>query len=168
MPLCDLCGKETRLVRAKLEKAILKVCPVCAKYGDVLEEEKKAESPQFKRTDLPLRAEHFAFQKTEIAENNIDESYALIIKTAREKAGLTQQQLAMAIAEKENIIHRMETAQQEPPLKTAKKLEQFLHIRLITKEKKAENPPLDIDFSETEMTIGDLLKLGKNLKDSSE
>ncbi len=167
MPLCDLCGKETQLARAKIERAILSVCPVCAKYGDILEE-KKAETPRFKRADQPARAEHFSFQKTEIPENSIEDNYALIIKTAREKAGLTQEQLAKAIAEKENIIHRMETRQQEPPLKTAKKLEQFLHIKLITKEKKEETSSLDIDFSETEMTIGDLLKLSKDIKDSEE
>ncbi len=166
MPLCDLCGKEARLVKTKIETAVLTVCPVCAGYGEILEKV-ETETPRPRRAEQAIpRNEQFSPQKIGEA---IDENYAVLIKTAREKANLTQEQLAKAIAEKENLIHRIETKQQEPPVKVAKKLEQLLRIKLITKEKAEEVSSLkDVDFSETELTIGDLLKLSNNFKDPSE
>ncbi|MFH0752500.1 MAG: multiprotein bridging factor aMBF1 [archaeon] len=160
MTLCDLCGKETKLVKAKIEGAILTVCDTCAGYGDILEEETKMqESVLIERTMTRSHGE----------EETITDQYALLVKTAREKANLTQEQLAKSIAEKENIIHRIETKQQEPTIKLARKLEQFLHIKLVVTEE-AEKISLlkNVDFNETELTIGDLLKMNKKFKDPSE
>lgn len=168
MPLCDLCGKSTQLYKVEIEKARLNVCSDCAKYGTVLERPIEVPSPP--------RQEHpgYAWQAAPAAEqieSLIDDDYSTLIKTAREKAKLTQEELAKAIAEKENVVHRMENRQQEPTVKIAKKLEQFLHIKLIKKEpqNQAPTPALkEVDFSETELTIGDLLKMTKKTKDPSE
>lgn len=170
MPLCDLCGKEAVLSRTEIEKARLNVCPDCAKYGKKTqtdfnfsepEEIEESRTPKPRRTEAPKPA--FAASQ----EDQITEGYGLIVKMAREKAKLTQEELGKAIAEKENIIQRIENGQQEPTLKSAKKLEQFLRIKLITKATPKITPVLDdVDFSETNLTIGDLLKM-KLSKDSS-
>lgn len=159
MPLCDLCGKNTQLVRAEIERATLRVCSDCARYGKVTSAAKpETFEPPKEIGKLPAKILE--------TEEGIDGNCAMIVKTAREKAKLTQEELAKAIAEKENIIHRIETKQQEPPLKIARKLEQFLHIKLIKKEAPQKTPALkDIDFSETDLTIGDLVEISKQLKD---
>ena len=162
MPLCDLCGKDTKLVIAEVEAAKLKVCQNCARYGSVLEADKPDEelfhAPQPRHTPEPATS-----------DETIDENYALIIKNAREGSKLTQEDLAQAIAEKENVIHRIETRQQEPPIKVAKKLEQFLKIKLIIKpgQQRTTLQLKNLDFSETNLTIGDLLKMNKKIKDPS-
>lgn len=167
MPLCDLCGKSTQLMKVEIEKARLNVCSDCAKYGSVLEKPIEVPSPPKQEHSDYVRQ---AAPTVEQVESLIDEDYSLLIKTARERAKLTQEELAKAIAEKENIVHRMENRQQEPTVKIAKKLEQFLHIKLIRKESQNQAPtPVlkEVDFSETELTIGDLLKMHKDLKSPS-
>jgi putative transcription factor len=152
-------------MKVEIEQARLNVCENCAKYGTVLEKPIEIPSPPKAQPSRAIKqAEHVIAQ----AESAIDENYSLLVKTAREKAKLTQEELAKAIAEKENIIHRIETRQQEPTAKIARKLEQLLHIKLINKEAQQESPkqpPLnDVDFCETELTIGDLLKMHKDFK----
>lgn len=175
MPLCDLCGENTKLVKAAIEGAVLTVCQKCAGYGKVLSGQRFDLNEEIKRKDVfedEIPEPAIAREKNELTnqeESIIDDNYAHIIKTAREKAKLTQEELAKAIAEKENTIHRIETKQQEPSLKAAKKLEQFLHIKLVLKEKPKQTAVLkDIDFSETELTIGDLLKMKTETKEPSE
>ena len=164
MPLCDLCGKSTQLYRVEIENAKLKVCENCAKYGTLLEKPSER-APE--REDLPIPLPPTI--AAESMQSPIDDNYAQVVKSAREKAKLTQEELAKAIAEKENIIHRIEARQQEPSTKIAKKLEQFLHIKLINKGATQALAPVlrDIDFSEASMTIGDLLKMQKEVKGPS-
>lgn len=165
MPLCDLCGKEATLVRTEIEKARLSVCPDCAKYGkNAYTDVPEPENIEIKR---PLRKTEASKPFAASQEDQMAEGYGLLVKMAREKAKITQEELGKAIAEKENIIQRIENGQQEPTLKAAKKLEQFLRIKLITKATPKIAPVLnDVDFSETNLTIGDLLKM-KLSKDSS-
>ncbi len=177
MVLCDLCGKDTNLAKTVIEGAVLKVCANCAKYGRVLEEKKEffGEEQDIKpaRHTIIERDEPVPEPLEEIfapkgSADGIYENYAIIVKIAREKAKLTQADLAKAIAGKENTIHHIETKQQPPSMKTAKKLEQFLHIKLLKKEPAPNTMHAleSVDFSETTLTIGDLLKI-KQAKDSS-
>ena len=168
MPLCDLCGKEAKLTRTEIEKARLNVCPDCAKYGkkmytdvDFSKQEDLDEQPA-RRQATARKPERAAFQ-TGLQEDQIAEGYGPLVRMARDRAKLTQGELGKAIAEKENTIQRIESGQQEPTLKIAKKLEQFLRISLITKLGPKEAVVLnDVDFSETDLTIGDLLDLSKD------
>jgi len=140
---CDMCGKDTKLFRVKIENAIMSVCDGCSKFGEVLSEVKKA----------------VEIKSVKKAENEVMElikdNYGLIIKKAREKLGLKQEDLAKQIKEKTSVIHKLENELIEPSLKLAKKLERFLRIKLIEHYKEEKKK---IDFGESgEMTIGDLL-----------
>ena len=61
----------------------------------------------------------------------ITPDYSELIKKKREKLGLKQEELAKKIAEKESIIHKIESGQFEPSVELARKLEKFLNIKLI-------------------------------------
>ncbi len=170
MPLCDLCGKEAKLTRTEIEKARLNVCPDCAKYGkkmytdvDFSKPEDFDEQPARRQeTARKPEAQRPVFQ-IGLQESQIVEGYGPLVRMARDRAKLTQGELGKAIAEKENTIQRIESGQQEPTPKIAKKLEQFLRISLITKAGPKEAVVLnDVDFSETDLTIGDLLDLSKD------
>ncbi len=167
MPLCDLCGKEAKLTKTEIERARLNVCESCARYGQKVYTEIDFSKPEEKE---PSRKAEFSRPSfvTSQSEEQIEEGYALIVKMARERMKLTQADLAKAIAEKENTIHHIETSQHEPTMKVAKKLEQFLRVKLIVKNlQKAVSNLKDVDFSETGLTIGDLLKIKETSKDSS-
>ena len=95
MPDCEICGQEKdNLVKAIVEGALFNVCEDCSKFGNVIVvRQPKKEERIIKR------------QTTEII-NIIDPSYPSLIKTALEKLGLKQQELALQLNEKESIIHK--------------------------------------------------------------
>jgi len=144
---CEMCGKKGDSVSAIVEGVILKVCDNCAKYGDVIRVRPKDDIKREKKIEEP-----------EIVELIVDD-YSNKIKSAREKLKLKQEDLAKEIAEKESVIHALESGKMKPSLVLAKKLERFLDIKLIQdyEEKKGGK----IDFKDKDVTIGDLLKIGK-------
>lgn len=146
---CEICGKNTELCGTMIENTKLNVCKDCSSFGNVIEkkEEVAEEKINFVRRDA-------------IQESNeiIVDEYAGLVKTAREKKNMTQEELGKAIAEKESIIHKIESGHMAPQMKTAKKLEQFLKIKLITKYEGNEIG-IKLDFKDDTMTIGDIMKI---------
>jgi len=151
MSLCDLCGKEAELIDAIVEGSILKVCKTCVKFGEAIEIKKSVSEEPKDEVEVT--------KKEEIIED-IVKDYPVKIKKARESLKMLQKELAERIAEKESVIHNLESGHLVPSLDLAKKLEKFLNIKLIIerKEKKTEK----IDFHSASLTIGDLVKLGKD------
>ena len=147
---CDMCGKEGEIIGAIVEGTLLQVCNSCSKFGNVVEVRKPEIKEEISRR-IPIR-------RVETVEMVID-NYSSIIKKAREKKDLRQEEVAKQIAEKESVIHKVETGSLKPSLKLAKKFEQFFNIKLIesyTEEKKG-----DLDFKSSDLTIGDLLRMKK-------
>ena len=72
---------------------------------------------------------------------------------------LKQEELAQKIAEKVSVIHKVESKHLRPSLALAKKLEHFLNIKLIEKYKEEKTKTLD--FTDSALTIGDLIKFKK-------
>jgi len=138
-----MCGKATELVSCIIEGCEMSVCNSCAKYGAVQE---------FARSFTPKRAEKM--QTAESEEIVIADSAAKV-KNARESKKLTQEQLAKAIAEKESVIHRIESGNMVPSISTARKLERFLDIKLV--ERAEEEKAVFAAPSSEGFTIGDLL-----------
>ncbi|TKJ17361.1 TIGR00270 family protein [Candidatus Woesearchaeota archaeon B3_Woes] len=151
MALCDMCGKETRLRAALIEGTELNVCEKCGKFGKTIR--KNNYIHQTKKTRI---------KEKEIEEEVIErivKDYGNLIKDAREKINLKQEDFAKKINEKVSLIHNIESGHHEPNIKLAQKIEKFLKIKLI-EEGKLEKTELKTTKSET-LTIGDLIKLKK-------
>lgn len=122
--LCEICGKDVpKLVRAEIEGAELMVCPECSSLGKVLRE------PQ----DYVVRP---SVQKISIVPKiheppQVIENFGAEVKKAREKLGLTREELAKKIFEKESLLVRIENTNFEPEEKVIRKLEKALGIKLI-------------------------------------
>lgn len=144
-----MCGSESELFRCRLEGSILHVCRSCSKHGEVLG--KVQTTPKVEKATKTKPVEE------EILEI-IDKNYSSIIKTAREQLGLKQKDFAQQIAEKESLIHSLESGHMEPNFNLARKLERTLNITLVKTFKndfKAEKSSDD-----ESLTIGDLIKKG--------
>lgn len=150
---CEICGKQDSSIKAIVEGSLVNVCSQCAKFGEIVEickqTEKIAEKP------LKKRVLHFE-QEFEILKPN----YAELIKKARELMCLTQEETAKLISEKESIYQKIESGNFNPSIAVAKKLERFFKIKLIDNYKEPEKTRA-IDVSDSELTIGDLLKFKK-------
>jgi len=146
---CELCGKRDNLKNAIIEGTSLAVCSKCVEFGNVVVIPEKKE--EIRRVSRRIEIE----PETEL----INPEYSKMIKGAREKSGLKQEELAKKIAEKESVIHHLESGQLEPSFALARKLEMFLKIKLI--EIYREERKKSLDFSDSSLTVGDLLKLKK-------
>ena len=148
---CEMCGKETELQKAIIEGVQMNVCAQCGKFGRVVG---RAVAKEEAVKQAKKEAEE---EEPEVVESIVGD-YADIIKKAREKTGLKQEDVAKKINEKESVIHQIESGHFKPGLALARKLEKFFHIILVErvtvkKEKKKSNE------DDEGMTIGDMIKI---------
>lgn len=143
---CEMCGTDTNLMNVSIEGAELNVCSKCSSYGKVV---KKTFKKSQIRNFVPPRPQK------EIAQLIVS-NYSKIIREKREKMGLKQKELAKFLAERESLIHKMESNDFAPSIELARKLEKQLGITLVEER---EFEPQNIKASKQEYTIGDMIKI---------
>lgn len=153
--ICEMCGKEGRLFKALVEGSELSVCEKCATFGKVLRP-LQDESP---RKIGPKKDEVIKIMVKEEPEETLVDNLGTLVKDRREQLKLKQDQLAKRINEKESLIQKIESGHVKPDLKVARKLEQYLNIKLfeeiehkrVSTQKRLSGP----------LTIGDLITIKK-------
>ena len=146
MANCEMCGTETKLYPTLIEGVELNVCQKCAGFGKRL---KKPAKVVRKKRKTPAKSKREVIQV-------IRDDYSKILRKKREKMGLKQNEFAKFLAEKESIIHKMESGNYTPSIELARKMENKLNIDLIRQK---EIEPQNIKASKTTFTIGDVLKV---------
>lgn len=153
MALCEMCGKTGNLVLAEVEGVELKVCPNCAKHGVVKSRGNYNYNPRFQRT---------SYSKREEVEEKVVENYAHLIREAREKSNLNQEDFAQLLQEKESVTSKWESGSMPPSLEEARKLQRFLGITLIRKEESEEELKQEKRRpGDDTLTLGDFIKIKK-------
>ncbi len=153
MAVCDMCGKDASLFKTEIEGGILNVCKTCAKYGKVLRQIKPPATEKEKKKIIKEKA-----QEPEI-EQFVVVNCGEIIRKKREKLGKTQKEFAKLLNEKESIIQKIETGSFTPSIKTAKRFEKILNVKLV-EEIEITGEPTQQKKTEA-LTIGDLIKIKK-------
>ncbi len=146
---CEMCGAETSLVTAVVEGVELKVCKNCASFGQVLKKPSKLKVT--KKKIIPKKPQK------ELVEMIVD-NYSKIIREKREKMGLKQKEFAKFLAERESLIHKMESGSYKPSIELAKKLEKQLGVTLVIEK---EFEPQNLKADKKTYTIGDMIKIKK-------
>lgn len=149
---CEMCGTQGFLLKVNIEGTQLNVCKNCSKYGKVIG---KVYTTSFSNKIKPQP------KKVEVSKtiDIVVEDYPILLKDAREKIGLKQEDVAKLVSEKESLIHKMENGTFRPSIPLAKKLEKFYGIKLIEEyEEKHENQS---KIDQGIMTIGDKIKIRK-------
>lgn len=160
---CEVCGHKIHdePVTAIIEGARLTVCMECSKHGKIVAQDEY--TPKTKPISKPTAHLPVMVQKKKPEANvqitqEIIEDFSIKIRQAREKLGLTHEDLGKKINEKSSVIAKLETGKMEPNNILATKLEHALKIKLLTPitEEKAQ-----VQFPKTtnrEMTLGDLIQ----------
>ncbi len=156
--ICELCGRDVpRLRKVVIEGVILNVCDECAKFGkeirgNEIPKEVKYIPPEVirERIERKKRRRYRDLDEEEV----LVEDYAERIRHARERLGMTQDELAKKILEKRTVISKIERGEMHPDDALIKKLEKTLGIKL--KEK------VTVTYRKEEkktrgLTLGDLL-----------
>jgi putative transcription factor len=157
MPICEMCGKEGNLISAEIEGGELSVCSGCSKYGTV---KKKSYGPG--AFSSGYKGKSFSKQQNK-PEFRIVRNYSRLIRNAREQKGMTQEEFANSLNEKESILAKWESGTLKPRLNIARQLERLLNLVLVEKDvmgsveldDKKKKGPSD------ELTLGDFIKVRK-------
>ncbi len=151
-PSCDLCGHHEDLVLAIVEGSMVRVCSKCRGFGHVVPVRTQDSLPEKKKHELVFE-EH---QKIIVADAGER------IRKEREQRGLTQEQLAQMIHQKESWLHKVESGHTRLTPEQTHVFEKTLGLHLL--ERYEEPKAVSLDVHDSHLTIGDLLNLKKKLK----
>lgn len=164
---CEVCGRKIfgKPYRVIIEGAKLTVCNECSKYGKIVWEEEakpKTATPKTKTAFPPLRTPNKKPSAMTVdTTQELVENFCLKIRQAREKLGISHEELGKKINEKVSVIRKIETGKMTPDNTLVAKLEHILKIKLLvpaSEEKISKKIPKP---ASRELTLGDLVKLDK-------
>jgi len=89
-------------------------------------------------------------------ESDLIEDYSRVIKEAREKVKLSQQDLAMKAKAKLSMIQKIEIGKMEPPIPLSRELEHILHVKLLVPREEIEVPIASLNREVQGVSIGDV------------
>jgi putative transcription factor len=92
----------------------------------------------------------------EYVESDLIEDYSRIIKEAREKVKLSQQDLAMKAKAKLSVIQKIEIGKIEPPIPLSRELEHILHVKLLVPREEIDVPIASLNQAVQGVSIGDV------------
>lgn len=162
MPTCEMCGKELpSLRRAMIEGTSMSVCGECVRFGieqagtqnEVTGRSRVAASLERRATRGRARDIYDSMQE-ELADD-----YSQRVRDARTRMGLSVEDLANQIMEKQTILAKVESGSYHPPDALIRKLERALEIKLTEKPEPAAGTSPGPKRKETAgLTLGDLIK----------
>ncbi|MBW2990141.1 multiprotein bridging factor aMBF1 [Candidatus Woesearchaeota archaeon] len=160
--MCDMCSSPESVYRIELEGSRLNVCEKCSSYGRIIARLKREEPVKKSKKKKQGMFEHMDIKPKKESETVqiITSTYPGLIKKKREKLGLKQKELAKKIAEKESVIHKLESGRIKPGIPLARKLEKFLRIKVI-EEVELDDPGISSKKKglSGDITIGDLINI---------
>jgi putative transcription factor len=134
---CEVCGSPLRASpnRVEIDGAVMVVCNNCARLGKPLGPVAPLASPgAFRMRPGPLQP----FQRRQApiprpaeADFEVDPEYNVIIRQAREKLGLSQEQLGSLLNEKPSVIKMVESKKLKPDMTLTRKLMHELKVNLL-------------------------------------
>jgi len=133
---CEVCGSPLRASpnRVEIDGAIMVVCNNCARLGRQVGPAAPAVSVISNRVVRANPAQNMLrtmAQRPTEQEYELDPDYHLLIRQAREKLGLSQEQLGKQINEKPSVIRMVESKKLKPDITLTRKLMHELKINLL-------------------------------------
>jgi putative transcription factor len=168
---CEVCGRKIngKPITAMIEGAKLTVCVACSKHGEICREEPKPKLilQRLRATPAQPRMQMSKPQAPSVdTSQELVENYHVKIRQAREKLGLSHEDLGKRINEKVSLLRKIETGKMTPDNRLASLLERTLKIKLIVPAKEEKVPRTKISKTAGhELTLGDLIKLDKKSKE---
>jgi uncharacterized protein (TIGR00270 family) len=164
MTACDLCGREGQLYQARIEGTVMTVCESCKTYGEVI---KRIPSAKEAESAAKMKGKEREEYRTSVSAAPKGEvlllvrpDYAKVIKAARERLGLKQEEMAKRLRIKESQLHKLETGTHIPDIETARMLEKELRIKLVMEHTETGEAKL-LGAGSGSLTIGDMVKQKK-------
>lgn len=148
------------------------VCSECSKHGKIVWEEPKLKPPTLKpKAASPLTRIQSKKTAGNIVDANLElvEDFGLKVKQAREKLGLSHEDLGKRLNEKVSVLKKIETGKIKPDNTLVAKLEHALKLKLLVPAAEEKAPKATVPKpASRELTLGDLIQLNKKDKEKGE
>lgn len=154
---CEMCGAPDAPYKCDVEGVMMRLCSKCSSFGKVIQQHRQdsAEPVIKQQAHKPVRR-----QSEPTLVQAIVDDFSSRIRKARESKGLKQKEFALMLAEKESVVHNLESGRMTPPIDLARKLERALKIRLV--EQRKENLQSTEKHEAEGLTVADLIKQHKS------
>ena len=165
---CEVCGAEIRgePYYRVIEGGRMTVCGRCAKFSDK-EWDPRKPMAQPRRRSAAARTQPRRRTDIEIAESTeLVENYGSLIRRTRQRKGLTVEDFAKKLSEKESVIKKLEKEQLNPTMALIRKVERELGVTLIEEAEVGTGTVLTRPIGPR--TLGDMIKLKPDEKDEEE
>jgi len=162
---CEVCGR--RIIgpsyRAMIEGAKMTVCNKCVKLGSVFWEART--EPRLKKVAKRLPVPVLPPRKQpplSVAETlELIDDFGVKVRQAREKMGLSHEDLGRKISEKVSVLRKIESRKMMPDNLLVEKLQHALHIKLLTPVSEPKMPSKSLASRPATPTLGDIAQLKK-------
>lgn len=148
-----------------IEGAKLTVCGECSKHGKIIYEEAKPKTDLLKPkpifSNIPSKK---PAETTWDITQELVEDFGAKIRYAREKLGLSHEELGKKLNEKVSVIKKIETGKVKPDNVLIAKLEHTLKIKLLAPLNEEKIPTKIPKPINRELTLGDLIQLDRKDK----
>ena len=144
---CEMCGKQSqKLTKIRIDSTVLNLCDDCSKFGTPAESIRSRSAERntgphievhIPKRNIPLPPVKHRPRKSsseDVEKYQIDPDYAEIIRSAREKLAITQDELALKLLERKNVIASVERGDLMPEIKVAKKIEKLLGVKILIRD----------------------------------
>lgn len=149
-----------------IEGAVVVACPQCARLGKIYVEPRRPRPPPQPAVTSYLPRPARPSSHESIGELEVVEDHAARIRKAREKIGLTQEDLAARVKERLSMIQKIESGKMTPDLRLCRELEHSLRIELLAP--RVETPEVTGLTAGPNVTLGDIVKVRrKDQKDTN-
>jgi putative transcription factor len=160
---CEVCGRQIigEPHRVIIERAKMTTCSSCAKLGSAEWKPEPASrtSPAAGITLIPRTAFIKKRGTASISEDIVvAEGYGLLVRRAREKAGLSHEELGRRIAERVSVLKKVESEKMVPDQKVSEKLEHALGVKLMVPLVVPKVPPTSTPLVKG-VTLGEIAEL---------
>jgi putative transcription factor len=152
---CELCGKECNCRPAIVDGVKMMLCSDCMRHGKVIDVVAKpvtSTRPILQRIKRPKEKDVYKGMSKELVPN-----WNKLIKSAREKKGLSREELGFKIGERTVTISKIENGDLRPSDKVAEKLEKELGINLFEEVGGAPSG-FGVSHNRGGLTLGDFIK----------
>lgn len=149
-----MCGRQGPLASVDIEGVILSVCKNCASMGRIVGGARPA-APIARKKAIPAQ------MKIDVDEPvpEIIEDAAAQIKAARERLGLSFEELGKRVGERVSVLQKVESGHLPLNIDLAKRLEKALRVKLV--EMVDQKSGSSTVTSSEGLTIGDIIKMKK-------
>jgi putative transcription factor len=150
--------------KARIEGANMLVCGECAKLGSVVWEDRT--EPRLKKVARRMAPPMLPPRKQPplpVSDGlELTDDLCTKIRMAREKAGLSHQELGKKISEKVSVLRKIESGKMAPDNLLTEKLEHALHLKLLVPVSEPKVPITALASRPAAPTLGDILKSEKD------